>query len=96
MFYIKNMFNNYFHTLSRWKDYKSRSGRKEFWSFNIVNFIINLLLSLLIQGIKFRLIVYCFLGIYVAYNLFVFIPKLSLFVRRLHDIGWCGVFLLYY
>lgn len=99
MLYIKNMFNNYFYTLSRWKDYKSRSGRKEYWSFNIIAILPYFLLKCLQQFFTQPLVVYCLTGVLWAYVLFTFIPNITLLIRRLHDLGatgkWCILYFLF-
>lgn len=80
--------------LKRYADFQGRSGRKEYWMFllfqmvvsialNIVSFIGASMDSGLIAGIGTVLAA--------VFALAMFIPNISVFVRRLHDIdksGW--------
>lgn len=69
----KNCFTKYFQI-------SGRSNRKEYWSFVLVNFLIQLLLS--IFGIALGEAGNIILGLY---GLAVFIPSITVFIRRLHD-----------
>lgn len=62
----------------RFAEFQGRSSRMEYWSFSIINFFIGLLLSFLfvIPGVIFQVV--------------VFVPSISVWVRRLHDIGRSG------
>ena len=91
--------NPYFHTLTHYADFNGRSSRKEFWNFSVINVV-----SLLVAGvldlamgtafnveIRHTPIGLPFGYIFMAFVLIIFIPSLSLTVRRLHDIdksGW--------
>jgi len=80
--------------LKRYADFQGRSGRKEYWMFllfqmvvsialNIVSFIGASMDSGLIAGVGTVLAA--------VFALAMFIPNISVFVRRLHDIdksGW--------
>ena len=73
------MFNYYVTCLKKYADFSGRSSRPEYWYFILVNFLICLVLG--------------FLGIEIlssVYGLFVFIPGLSAFCRRMHDSGRSG------
>ncbi len=96
-----NIFSAYRSMFAKMFDFKSRSGRGEYWLCYLANFIIVFIfLSLLIaieyivknnltpfglsKGVYLRafdVINY----IYMVYSLVLFIPQLSLTVRRLHD-----------
>lgn len=76
-------------------DFSGRARRQEFWMFMLINFIITAILSLFDN----------FLGLTYGeldengilstiYGLLVFIPTLALYVRRLHDYGKSGWWLL--
>ncbi|MDE6046721.1 MAG: DUF805 domain-containing protein [Alistipes sp.] len=64
-------------------DFKSRARRQEFWMFMLVNFAINIVLSIIGGLLHFGL-----LGS--IYGLAVLVPSLSVGVRRLHDMGKSG------
>lgn len=80
------MLHYYIEALSKYFTFSGRSRRKEYWSFMAVNFIVGLVLGFLdgLTGVTA-------LGyIAVGYQLFVLIPSITLFVRRLHDTGRSG------
>ncbi len=71
-------------------DFSGRARRKEFWMFALFNVIIAFGLSL-IGGLIGNIF-----GIVVSslYSLAVLVPALSVTVRRLHDIGKSGLWIL--
>lgn len=85
----KNVFFWYKHAFRHFADFKGRAHRKEFWSFFLVNTLIFFVLA--IPDILFP-----WKGFLLSdlYHLIVFIPNLSLFVRRLHDTNHSGFLLL--
>jgi uncharacterized membrane protein YhaH (DUF805 family) len=80
-----------------WKKYATFSGRarrKEYWFFGLFNLIAAFLLGF-VDGLFGTLNVETGLGLFAGvYNLAVFIPSLAVAVRRLHDIGRSGWWLL--
>ncbi|QDO94922.1 DUF805 domain-containing protein [Formosa sediminum] len=71
-------------------DFKGRARRQEYWMFVLINMIISWSISLL--GYLFDVSIFSILsGIY---SLAVFIPGFAVSVRRLHDVGKSGWFLL--
>jgi len=72
-------------------DFSGRSRRKEYWYFNLLNGIAFLFLFLFAipfgEHEKPSTIA---LGLIFIYSLIVFIPALSVTIRRLHDIGRSG------
>jgi len=82
---------------TKYADFKTRSTRNEFWWFVLCNILIIFAISFLMGISEFlgsSILGFIFTGIYVLYNLAVFIPNLALSVRRLHDTGRSGWFLL--
>lgn len=86
--YLKVVRDNYF-------NFSGRARRQEFWMFMLINFIIAAILSVLdsVLGLNF--------GseqqngmLNTIYSLLVFIPTLALYVRRLHDYGKSGWWIL--
>ena len=82
-----------------------RSRRSEFWFFSLFNFIINLILIILMvatlkkvettYGYGYTYEVNPFLNLISwIYSLAVICPTISLAVRRLHDIGKGGAYIL--
>lgn len=75
----------YFSVLKKYTEFSGRASRKEYWTFFIINFIIVFLLEL-IEGLIWDARIFSGL-----YSLFVLLPGLAVFVRRLHDTdrsGW--------
>ena len=71
---ISRFFKNY-------SDFRGRANRSEYWYVILANLIVTWLLGVFFPGkndVSF---------VSVVYSLVVLIPGLSLFVRRLHDIG---------
>lgn len=83
--------------LRQYADFKGRARRKEYWWFTLINYIIILILSFIwifttdANGIFLNPALYIIL----AYCLAIFVPTLSVMVRRLHDIGRSGLWCLY-
>jgi uncharacterized membrane protein YhaH (DUF805 family) len=73
----------YLKALKSYAVFEGRSRRKEYWMFILINMIISLVLALLSFGTLESL-----------YALAVFIPSLSVSVRRLHDTNRSGWWLL--
>ena len=89
------------HAFIKCFDFKSRSSRSEFWYFylftTILGFIglqIDRLLNLEILGLQFAQEVIILGPIYIFLYFLFFIPSLSLYIRRLHDIDRSGWWLL--
>lgn len=74
----------------RWNDFSGKSNLKEFWMPVLINFIITAILQALAQAVGF------FGTVSAIYGLVILIPFLSLNVRRLHDVGKTGWYLLWY
>ncbi len=86
--------NWYIKVLQNYATFKGRARRREFWMFNLFNFIFILCAILIdnLTGLTFEDQVF---GItYLLYCLFIFIPSLAVTVRRLHDVGKSGWMLL--
>jgi uncharacterized membrane protein YhaH (DUF805 family) len=82
----------------KYAQFDGRSRRKEYWMFQLVNLIIGVAfcVSILISFFAARsLSVSIALGIvYGLYALAALLPSLAVAVRRLHDIGRSGFWLL--
>ncbi|HMB40461.1 MAG TPA: DUF805 domain-containing protein [Balneolaceae bacterium] len=73
----------YVATLQKYVEFSGRSRRKEFWIFTLVNFAISVILAVL--GLDF---------ISTLFGLAVLLPGIGVSIRRLHDIGKTGWWLL--
>ena len=80
--------NWYLGVLKKYAVFSGRARRKEYWMFFLVNFIILLLLGLIEAALGLPAVL-TFL-----YTLAVLIPHIAVGVRRLHDTGRSGWWLL--
>jgi uncharacterized membrane protein YhaH (DUF805 family) len=78
-----NVIQEYFINIFRYKyiQYNGRARRKEFWMFALFSFICSLVLNII-----------PFLGL--LYSLAAIVPGTCLGIRRMHDIGKSGWWLL--
>ncbi len=81
MDYVKAVFSKY-------AEFAGRARRSEYWYFALFNFLVAVGLSLL------GLVSDLFSIPYYLYSLAAFIPGLAVAVRRMHDIGKSGWWLL--
>jgi uncharacterized membrane protein YhaH (DUF805 family) len=79
--------NYYIKVLQNYANFNGRARRSEYWYFVLFNFIISLVLGLIGAAVNFE-----FLGN--IYSLAVLIPSLAVAVRRMHDVGKSGWFIL--
>jgi Predicted membrane protein len=83
--------NWYFEVLKKYVAFYGRARRTEFWMFVLINTIIGIVLSTLVAVTnRFGL----FVAIQYLYSLAVLLPGLGVTVRRLHDTGKSGWFIL--
>lgn len=78
----------YMKVLKNYIGFQGRARRKEYWMFFLFNFLITILLSVIemmlgLDGILSGL-----------YGLFALLPSIAVNVRRLHDIGRTGWWML--
>ena len=77
----------YLLVLKKYAVFSGRARRKEYWYFVLFNFIIGIVLSLID-------IFWGFPVLYWLYSLAVLLPYLGVSIRRLHDTGRSGWWLL--
>lgn len=77
----------YLAVLKKYATFSGRARRTEYWMFFLVNLIVSMVLGFVdtVAGTAF---------IGVVYSLAVLLPSLAVGVRRLHDIGRSGWWLL--
>lgn len=80
--------------LKRYAEFEGRSRRKEYWYFVLFNIIFSLFAFWLDTALGLFNEEYFTGPIQSLYALAVFIPGLAVAVRRLHDVGKSGWFLL--
>lgn len=79
--------NYYLDVLKNYVGFEGRARRKEYWMFVLFNYLI--ITALVFFGMLTKITFFSAL-----YYLAVLIPSLAVSVRRLHDIGKGGVWLL--
>jgi uncharacterized membrane protein YhaH (DUF805 family) len=84
----------YLLALKKYKDFDGRSKRNEYWYFVLFNFLISLVLGF-IDGLLHLTIPGSGLGVLGGlYSLVVLVPGIAAGIRRLHDTGRSGWWLL--
>ncbi|MBO6015636.1 MAG: DUF805 domain-containing protein [Lachnospiraceae bacterium] len=79
--------NNYVSVLKNYVAFSGRARRREYWLYVLANFIVSLVISV-IAGILHLPI------LSTIYALGVMLPGIAVCVRRLHDTGKSGLWLL--
>lgn len=79
--------NWYLAVLKNYAGFSGRARRKEYWMFTLISFVISLVLTIIGSAIGVEFISY-------IYSIGVLIPTLAVAVRRLHDTGRSGWWLL--
>ncbi len=86
--------NWYFDVLKKYAVFSGRARRKEYWFFVLFNIIISIILAV-IDGVTGTLDPESGMGLLgLVYTLAILIPALAVSVRRLHDTGRSGWWLL--
>ncbi len=89
---LKDAFNEYFldPIQNHYMDFEGRARRKQYWMFFLFNIAISFAITIVIGIVSDSLAS----GISALYSLALLLPGLGLGVRRLHDTGKSGWFLL--
>lgn len=84
------MVDFYMQALQNWNDFGGRARRSEYWYFTLGNIIISFLITFGIGAVSESLA-----GIVsVLFSLLLIVPGIAVSIRRLHDTGKSGWFLL--
>lgn len=67
--------NQYFEIIKNYKDFDTRIGRKDYWLFVLINFIISVVVSFIWWPLA------------IIFQLLIFVPTLAISSRRLHDVN---------
>ncbi len=81
----------YIGALKKYADFNGRAGKAEFWMFTLISTIISVILYLIDGGIMPGSNIHL---LYTVYSLAVLVPSLAVSVRRLHDTGRSGWWIL--
>lgn len=83
----------YIAVLKKYAVFGGRARRKEYWMFVLFNIIFTIVASAL-DTVVFGIAFDGFGPLYAVYSIAVFVPGLAVSVRRLHDVGKSGWYLL--
>lgn len=86
--------NWYLKVMKQYADFNGRARRKEYWMFLLFNIIFAIVAMMIDGGIGTNMAPLPYGYVYIAYALVTFIPGLAVAVRRLHDIGKSGWWIL--
>ncbi|MDR2006924.1 MAG: DUF805 domain-containing protein [Acidaminococcales bacterium] len=78
----RNIFDNFVYVFKNFADFSGRASRAEYWYFTLASIIMQLVLGIISAELYF---IYCVIAI---------IPGIAVSVRRLHDVGKSGWWLL--
>lgn len=82
--------NWYLDVLRKYAEFNGRARRMEYWMFALINFGISILLSVVVGFVSETLASV----VSVVYALGVLIPSIAVGIRRLHDTGRTGWWIL--
>ena len=91
---MEGFMNWYIEVLKKYTEFSGRSRRKEYWYFTLFNIIVTIIMTTIDSalGTLNELTGY---GVFnSAYSLAVLLPTIGVGIRRLHDIGKSGWWLL--
>jgi len=86
--------NYYLDVLKKYAQFSGRSSRKEFWIFYLNNLLIVSILSVIRIVFQIPVLDTVIIGITYIFYLFLIIPSFAITIRRLHDIGRSGWWIL--
>lgn len=86
--------NWYLKVLREYANFNGRARRTEYWMFSLFIFISYIVLSIISGVLNNVFGTDIFAGLIVLYMLFIIVPSIAVVVRRLHDVGKSGWFLL--
>ncbi len=69
---------------------KGRANRKEYISFMLSTIIVTLIMNSILFVVKNSSISFALVVIKIVIELFLFIPSITITVRRIHDFNWSG------
>lgn len=84
--------------VENYANFEGRARRSEYWYYTLANILITVSMivvgSIIIGVFELEVLAPFFAGIYILIYLALFIPSLAVAVRRLHDTGKSGWFML--
>ncbi len=84
----------YKRVISKYAVFSGRARRREYWIFLLLNAVFSALAGTVDDMLGLRSATYYVGPVLVVYDLFVLIPSIAVSVRRMHDIGRSGAWIL--
>ena len=84
----------YMKVIRNYAGFTGRARRKEYWMFVLFNMIFAIAAMILDKVLGLMIDPLPYGAIYIIYTLAIVLPSLAVAVRRLHDVGKSGWFLL--
>ncbi|MFC4480250.1 DUF805 domain-containing protein [Flavobacterium chungangensis] len=75
--------------MQNYANFDGRARRKEYWMFFLINIITGVVIGILAALISEKLLIVANI-----YNLAILVPSIAVAVRRMHDVGKSGWFIL--
>ncbi len=91
---MSNLINWYTAVLKNYTGFTGRARRAEFWWFTLANLIISIIISIIVNILVGVTGVLAFSFLSTIYSLAVFCPTIAVGIRRMHDIGRKGWWIL--
>lgn len=86
------MFNYFLEALKKYAQFDGRARRSEYWYFTLVNTVIRMTLTYGGAAVADSTIFPVIMGL--VYTLATLVPTLAVAVRRMHDVGKSGWYIL--
>jgi uncharacterized membrane protein YhaH (DUF805 family) len=86
--------NWYVKVLQNFANFNGRARRKEYWMFVLFNIIFGIVAQVIDGALGLRMHGLPYGWIYIIYSLAMLIPGIAVGVRRMHDVGKSGWYLL--
>ena len=87
------LIGNYIRAFQKYAEFSGRATRSEYWLFQIVNLVIIAVLFFVAFQTGWNTSVFVVIALYALASL---LPRMALAMRRLHDTGRSGIWLLFY
>lgn len=86
----------YIKVVNQYNDFYGRASRQEFWMYNLISFLFSCVAMAIdiSTGSKTMIGPFAIGFASLVYGIFVLIPGIAVSVRRLHDVGKSGWFIL--
>ncbi len=82
--------------LNNYANFNGRARRSEYWYFILVQIILAIIAMIIDSALGLTIAPLPYGAFYIIVTLGLFIPALAVFVRRLHDVGKSGWWILIY